>query len=72
MDGIFLSALQMLLLHTKTFSLFKSLEAFKELNCVEVWMILLTSGLSSLTLLRRKDVLQKKSYADNLDFCSKR
>lgn len=33
----------MLLLHAVTFSLFRSLEAFIELNCVEVWMIFLTS-----------------------------
>jgi hypothetical protein len=33
----------MLLLHAMIFSLFKSLEAFNELNCVEVWIIFLTS-----------------------------
>lgn len=43
MDGIFLSRLQMLLLHAMIFSLFKSLEAFNELNCVEVWIMFLTS-----------------------------
>lgn len=43
MEGIFLSRLQMLLLHTMIFSLFKSFEAFNELNCVEVWIMFLTS-----------------------------
>lgn len=33
----------MLLLHTVIFSLFKSLEAFNELNCAEVWIMFLTS-----------------------------
>ena len=33
----------MLLLHAVIFSLFRSLDAFNELNCVEVWMMFLTS-----------------------------
>ena len=39
----FLSRLQMLLLHAVIFPLSKSLEASNELNCVEVWMMFLTS-----------------------------
>ncbi len=33
----------MLLLHTVIFPLFKSLDAFNELNCVEVWIMFLTN-----------------------------
>ena len=39
----FFSRPQMLLLHAMIFSFFKSLEAFKELRCVEVWTMFLTS-----------------------------
>lgn len=39
----FFSRLQMLLLHTVIFLLFKSLDAFNELNYVGVWIIFLTS-----------------------------
>ena len=33
----------MLLLHAMIFSLFKSLDAFSELNCVDVWIMFLSS-----------------------------
>ena len=39
MDGIFLSRSQILLLQTEIFSLFKSLEAFNELNWDDVYKI---------------------------------
>lgn len=40
---VFLSRLQMLPLHAMISSLFKSLETFNKLNCIEVWMIFLVS-----------------------------
>ena len=43
MDGIFLSRLQMLLLHAVIVPLFKNLDTFNELNCVEVWIMFLAN-----------------------------
>ena len=41
--AFFLSRLQMLPLHAMTFWLCKSLDAFNELSCVEVWIMFLIS-----------------------------
>ena len=69
MAGIFLSRLQMLLLHAVIFSPFRSPDAFNELNCVEVWMMFLASRSVFLLLARQKDVFQQKSYAGSPGFC---
>ena len=68
MDGIFLSILQMLLLPTDTFSLFKSLDAFKELNCVEVWIIFLTRRFVFLAFTAAKGCSSEKALCGQLGF----